>query len=164
MFAILVHMPTFGLLDWTLDETQAIDSTHNFHINSDIERVYVYVKRQQGRKGLTAIETVFECRIISLQQHLLIIKYRSAESPCIRENDNIKADNRRITNCHFEVYAFAIKEQEISTKSPMHNRDRNTGSVAKCDNRCRRCGVNSEDFITHIISCYSFILSNVSGI
>ena len=52
-FAVAVLIPTFGILDWTLEEIQAIDirtrktltMTGNFHRNSDIDRLYLHRKK-----------------------------------------------------------------------------------------------------------------------
>ena len=43
--------------------------TGSFHPNSDMGRIYM--ARVKGGRGLRSIRTLFESRIISLQQHLL---------------------------------------------------------------------------------------------
>ena len=84
MYAIPVITPTFGLLDWTIKELNEMDIktrkllclTGNFHINGDIDRLYI--PRKDGGKGLKSIMTVFETRIISLAQHLGQSKNRNS--------------------------------------------------------------------------------------
>ncbi|XP_052833275.1 uncharacterized protein LOC106878562 [Octopus bimaculoides] len=78
-----------------LDEIRAIDvktrkiltSTHNFHINNDIDRLYL--KRKLGSRCLTSIQNAFECRIISLRQHLLTTKCRSASLDQVSIHDSV---------------------------------------------------------------------------
>ena len=51
-FAVPVLIPTFGLLNWTINEIEQIDNktrkilcmTRNFHRNSDIDRLYLKSK------------------------------------------------------------------------------------------------------------------------
>ena len=52
---------------------------------------------------------------------------------------------------HFEGYAFAIHEQEITTKDLTYRRDRKAGKIPLVSNKCRLCKVCVED-ITHITS------------
>ena len=69
-------IPTFGLLDWTIDEIDNIDKktrkiltmTGNFHKNSDIDKFYM--PRKLGGRGIKEIMTAYECRIVSAKQHL----------------------------------------------------------------------------------------------
>ena len=42
--------------------------TGNFHINSDVD--CLYIPRSEGGRGLKAIQTAYECRIVSLNHHL----------------------------------------------------------------------------------------------
>ena len=76
MFAVPVLTPTYGVLDWTIQEIRNIDiktrkilsMTGNFHINSDVD--CLYIPRSEGGRGLKAIQTAYECRIVSLNHHL----------------------------------------------------------------------------------------------
>ena len=42
--------------------------TGNFHINSDVD--CLYIPRSEGGRGLKAIQTAYECGIVSLNHHL----------------------------------------------------------------------------------------------
>ena len=61
-FAVPVLIPTFGLLNWTIQEIEDIDistrkilcMTGNFHKNSDIDRLYL--ERKNGGRGLKSIK------------------------------------------------------------------------------------------------------------
>ena len=83
MFAVPVLTPTYGVLDWTIQEITNIDiktrkilsMAGNFHINSDVD--CLYIPRSEGGKGLKAIQTAYECRIVSLNHHLSRNKYRN---------------------------------------------------------------------------------------
>ena len=49
--------------------------TGNFHINSDVD--CLYIPRSEGRRGLKAIQTAYECGIVSLDHHLINNKDRN---------------------------------------------------------------------------------------
>ena len=49
--------------------------TVNFHINSDVD--CLYIPRSEGGRGLKAIQTAFECGIVSLNHHLTRNKDRN---------------------------------------------------------------------------------------
>ena len=74
--AVPVLTPTYGVLDWTIQEIRNIDiktrkilsMTGNFHINSDVD--CLYIPRSEGGRGLKAIQTAYECRIVPLNHHL----------------------------------------------------------------------------------------------
>ena len=93
-FAVAVLIPTFGIFDWTLEEIQAIDirtrktltMTGNFHRNSDIDRLYLH--RKNSGRGLKSIKTAFECRIISLKQHLEQQKTRNDIMQKVYQNES----------------------------------------------------------------------------
>ena len=76
MFAAPLLKPTYGILDWTMQKTRNIEiktrkvlsMTGNFHINSDVD--CIYIPRSEGGKGLRAIQTAYECGLVSLNQHL----------------------------------------------------------------------------------------------
>jgi hypothetical protein len=60
-FAVPVLVPTFGILDWTLEEIRNLDiktrkiltTTGNFHINSDTDRIYV--RWRDGGRGIRSV-------------------------------------------------------------------------------------------------------------
>ena len=68
--------PTFGILDWTLQNVKDIDirtrkilnRTSNFNRNSNIDPLYI--PRSMGGTGLKSMQTVLDMRIASLKQHL----------------------------------------------------------------------------------------------
>ena len=76
VFAISMLLPTFGIIDWTIEELKDIDikirkilsMSGNFHPNSDVDRLYV--PRFKNGRGLKSVQTAFECRIVSLSKHL----------------------------------------------------------------------------------------------
>ena len=75
-FAIPVITPTFGILNWTKDELSDIDvktrkiltATGNFHVNSDVDRLYTY--REKGGRGLNSLADIYIARVISISNHL----------------------------------------------------------------------------------------------
>ena len=79
-FAPPVLTPTFGVLDWTICEIENLDittrkivnMTGNFNRNSDIDRLYL--PRRNGGRGLKNVKTLYESRIISINQHLKLIE------------------------------------------------------------------------------------------
>ena len=83
MFAVPVLKPTCGALDWTIQEIRNIDiearkvlsMTGNFQINSDVD--CLYIPRSEGGRGLKAIQTAYECGIVSLNHHLTRNKDRN---------------------------------------------------------------------------------------
>ena len=76
-FAVPVLIPTFGLLQWNIKELEDIDirtrkllcATGNFHINGDIDRLYL--PRTKGGRGLKSAFSTFQVRIITLYKHLV---------------------------------------------------------------------------------------------
>ena len=83
MFAIPVLKPTYGILDCIIQEIRNIDiktktilsMTNNFHINSDVSCLFIL--KSKGGRGLKAIQTVYECRIVSLNHDLTRNKDRN---------------------------------------------------------------------------------------
>ena len=74
-FATLIITPTIGILDWTKQEIKKLDITRkiltmnrSFHQSSDINCLYAKCK-DRGR-GIKSIEDPYECRTISLMEHL----------------------------------------------------------------------------------------------
>ena len=76
MFAIPVLKPTYGILDWTIQEMRNIDiitrkvlsMAGNFQINSDVD--CLYIPRSEGGTGLKARQTAYACGIVSLNHYL----------------------------------------------------------------------------------------------
>ena len=74
---ISVLIPTFGLLNWTINEIELMDIktrkilclTGNFHRNSDIDRLSL--KCKNGGRSLKCIKTIYEARIVASRRHLL---------------------------------------------------------------------------------------------
>ena len=68
-FTLPVLVPTFGILDWSIQDIKDLDiktrkqltMSGNFHPNSDID--LLYIQRNQGGRGLRLIQRVCECRI-----------------------------------------------------------------------------------------------------
>ena len=75
-FAVSILIPTFDLLDWTIEDIEQIAigtrkisfMTGNFHRNPDVDRLYI--PRRKGGRGLKSIQIAFETSIISVRQHL----------------------------------------------------------------------------------------------
>ena len=113
-FAVPVIIPTFGLLDWTLQELRDIDIktrkllciTGNFNINGDVDRLYI--PRKDGGRGLKSIITAFETRIISLAQHL---QHQRENNPYLENVHQHERDNIcRIAKELIEKFSVEIKE------------------------------------------------------
>ena len=76
-FAVPIIAPNIGIIYWTIDRISKIDISArklltmrgSFHPNSDVDRIYM--SRVKGGRDLRSIRTLYESRIISLQQHLL---------------------------------------------------------------------------------------------
>ena len=76
VFLISIITPTFGIIDWTIEELKEIDKrtrkilcmNSTFHPNSNIDRLYI--PRYQGGRGLKPANSLFKCRIVSLYNHL----------------------------------------------------------------------------------------------
>ena len=74
---------TVGILDWTCKDIDQIDiktrktlaMSGSFHHNSDADRLCFC--RKDGGRGIRAIRTMYESRIISIRQHLRNIKDKS---------------------------------------------------------------------------------------
>ena len=82
-FAVPTLKSTVGILDWTTEDIDQIDietrktlaMSGSFHHNSDADRLY-FCRKNRGR-GIRAIRTMYESRIISIRQHLRNIKDKS---------------------------------------------------------------------------------------
>ena len=108
MFAVPVLTPTFGILDWTLQEIKQLDiktrkllsMCGSFHVNSDVD--CLYIPRSEGGRGLRSIQVSYESRIISLSHHLTknidrnyIINFinTSEENYCLRVSRELQNSN-----------------------------------------------------------------------
>ena len=75
-YAVPVLILTFGILNWTKDEVEAIDvktrkiltMSGNFHRNSSVP--CLYANRSDGGRGMTSVFDMFVSRIISTAKHL----------------------------------------------------------------------------------------------
>ena len=75
-FAVSLITPTTGILNWTKEEIRRLDVTTrelltmngSFHQSSDMNRIYA--KRKQAGRGLKSAEDLYECRNVSLMEHL----------------------------------------------------------------------------------------------
>ena len=84
VFVTSVIVPTFGIIDWTIEDLKKIDIRIRklmamngcFHPNSDVDRLYV--TRFNGGRGLKSIQDMFESRIISLKLYLEQSRERSS--------------------------------------------------------------------------------------
>ena len=82
---------------WTIQEIENLDiitrkilnMTGNFHRNSDIDRLYL--PRKMGGRGLKSIKLAYECRIISIRQHLLNSTHRNHYLKCVVKHEQDKA-------------------------------------------------------------------------
>ena len=76
-FAVPVLTPTFGILQWSIDDLESLDiksrklltSTGNFHRNGDVDRLYL--PRNDGGRGLKSIYGSFTSRIVALHHHVV---------------------------------------------------------------------------------------------
>ena len=83
IFAVTVLKPTYGIYGWTIQEfrnngiktRKTLSMKGNFHINSDVN--CLYIPRSEGARGLKAIQTAYEFRIVSLKHHLTRSKDRT---------------------------------------------------------------------------------------
>ena len=89
-------MPTFGLLNWIINEieqigiktTKILCMTGNFHRNSDIDRLYLKLKN--GGRGLKCIKTTYEARMVAAKRNLLSQRDTSRYIVCIINNEERK--------------------------------------------------------------------------
>lgn len=98
VFVTSVIVPTFGIIDWTIEDLKKIDirirklmaMNSCFHPNSDVDRLYV--TRFNGGRGLKSIQNMFEGRIISLKLHLERNRNRNNIMNYIYENEQNNAN------------------------------------------------------------------------
>ena len=96
-FALPVLVPTFRLLDWSIQDIKDLDikarkqlkMSGSFHPNSDID--LLYIQRNLGDRGLRQIQTVSNRRVISIRQYLLrnINRNTNIAHTCDEEKDNL---------------------------------------------------------------------------
>ena len=110
MFAVPVLKPTSSTLDWTIQEIRNIDNktrkdlsiTDNFNINSDVD--CLYIPRSQGGRGLKAIQTAYECGMVSLNHHLTRNKDRNQFLSIVCQSK--KNDSGRVADelcCKYDI-------------------------------------------------------------
>ena len=120
MFAVPILTPTYGILDWTIEEIKNIDiktrkilcMQRSFHINSDTD--CLYIPRSDGGRGLKSIQTAFECRIISLSHHLNRNKNRNYIMNFINIAEEI--ESKRVAAELRNKFNIAINEEEHPSK------------------------------------------------
>ena len=96
-FALPVLVPTFRILDWSIQDIKDLDiktrkqltMSVNFHPNSNID--LLYIQRNLGGRGLQQIQRVFKSRIISIRQYLLRNRNRNTNLAyiCDEEKSNL---------------------------------------------------------------------------
>ena len=110
MFAVPVLKPTSSTLDWTIQEIRNIDNktrkdlsiTGHFNINSDVD--CLYIPRSQGGRGLKAIQTAYECGMVSLNHHLTRNKDRNQFLSIVCQSK--KNDSGRVADelcCKYDI-------------------------------------------------------------
>ena len=90
-------MPTFGLLNWTINEIEQIEiktikilcMMESFHRNSVIDRLCL--KRKNGGRGLKCINTTYEGRILSARRHLLSHRNTNRYLACVINHEESKS-------------------------------------------------------------------------
>ena len=93
LFAAPALKSTYGILDWTIQEIRNIDiktrkvlsMNGNFHINSNVD--CLYIPRSEGDRGLKAIQTAYECGIVSMNHHLTRNKERNQLLPTVCQSE-----------------------------------------------------------------------------
>ena len=136
IFIISIITPTFGITDWTIEELKEIDKRTrktlcmkgSFHPSSDIDGLYI--PRYQGRRGLKSVKSLFECRIVSLYNHLQTHKnrneyanyvYQQEESQSIRVGQELTNKNNVVTSSNINeviraVLNFFLRKDFVRTK------------------------------------------------
>ena len=117
IFAIPVITPTFGILEWTKDEVEAIDiktrkllsCSGSFHVNSDVDRLYS--ERKHGGRGLNSILDQHATRVVSLVQHINLIKPKNKYIDLVSQHEigNLVRISTEIKK------SFSLEEQPNST-------------------------------------------------
>ena len=100
-----------GILDWACKEIDQIDiktrkiiaMSGSFHPNGDTDRLYFC--RRNGGRGIRAIRTMYESRIISTRQHLKNIKDKSEIHEYIYESEN-----NNITRVGYQLFQGSEKK------------------------------------------------------
>ena len=76
IFGTSVINPTVGTIDWKIEQLKDIDSrirkiksiVSSFHPNSEVDRLQA--PRYRGGRGFKWVQTISECRVASLWNHL----------------------------------------------------------------------------------------------
>ena len=172
-------IPTFGLLDWTIDEIDSIDKktrkiltmTGNFHKNSDIDRFYM--PRKLGGRGIKEIMAAYECRIVSAKQHLTQNKknnkylskvIESEENGIIRiANELIKQSNIEVNeNLSLRDVGQLYQQYVINTKSQKFTEKQMHGylfkKVKEQDQIDKSTSWTTDKYITSHFEGYAFAI------
>ena len=115
IFAVTVLKPTYGIYGWTIQEfrnngiktRKTLSMKGNFHINSDVN--YLYIPRSEGARGLKAIQTAYEFRIVSLNHHLTRSKDRNLSTVCQSEEN----ENGRVADELCSKYDITASQNEL---------------------------------------------------
>ena len=116
-FAVPTLTSTVGILDWTCKEIDQIDiktrktfaMSGSIHPNSDADRLYFH--RKDGGRGIRAIRTMYESRIISIRQHIRNSKDKSENHEYVYESE----DNN-IVRVGYELLQRSEIEDKINEK------------------------------------------------
>ena len=111
-FVTSVISPTFGIIDWNIEDLKEIDirirkiasMDSSFHPNSDVDRLYI--PRYQGGKGLKSVQTLYDCRIAWLYSHLEMHQDRNAAMSYIYQqeiNHSIRAGRELMSNNNITI-------------------------------------------------------------
>ena len=142
-FAVTVLIPTFGLLNWTVNEIEEIDFktkkilciTGNFHQNSDTD--HLYLKHKNGGRRLKCIKTTYEARIVAPRRHVLSQRNKNKYLVCVinhEENKLVRVgtgflESKNIDHneywkpsflCRTYVREVSKFKAESFTKKPLH--------------------------------------------
>ena len=109
--------PTYGVLDWTIQEIRNIDikirkilsTTGNFHINGDVD--CLNIPRSEGGRGLKAIQTVYECRIVSLNHYLSRNKDRNKLLSIVSQSE--ENESARVAGELCDKYDITTSQNEL---------------------------------------------------
>ena len=110
-FAVSALKSKFGILDWTIQEIEHIDTqnrkmlcmTGNFQRSSDVDRLYL--QRKCDGRGLNSIRIANQSRVIFIRQHLRTIKNKNLSLKYAVKRDELKltrAGNEYLQSVHID--------------------------------------------------------------
>ena len=74
-YLLITYQAIQAIRNTDIKTRNVLSMTGNFHINSDVN--CLYIPRSEGGRGLKAIQTAYECGIVSLNHHLTRNKDRN---------------------------------------------------------------------------------------